>query len=497
MIHTGTLLRAEIYDDHTKPYTNVKAVYEAHKGKYPGKLIVTNGHWYNTKPVTPCGNYKVNGTVLSTEEWMDWGFGWNSGPIITMRSTIPVMVTDMSNDNYLSTLPLLVGGKKRDDVIKKQEPNVTVPTLRTWFGVDAKGKWTVEVTTTNYTLDGIVERMQSLGIVDGMVLDGSGSSQCYDGTTYQRGDGRRIYSYLLLWFDEGGTGGDDTDEDKEDDTTATYKKGIDVSQWQGVIDWAKVKAAGIEFAMIRAGYGQNNIDPQFKRNISECNRLGIPCGIYWFSYAYTEAMAIREAEYALSAVESYKLDYPIAFDWEGDSANYAAKNGVTVTKTLASAMARAFCKRLEQAKYYAMVYTNPSYLATYFDNDIPKQYDIWLAQWPTNPDPNSKPAQAGGIWQYTSSGSVNGISGRVDMNAAYYNYPDIIEKNGLNKPATAPEPEPNPEPDTETPAKTETELAREWVMALGISDGENPEATCTRQQVWVMLYRALEKQGTI
>src|SRR5699024_5516744 len=121
-------------------YTNVKAVYEAHKGKYPGKLIVTNGHWYNTKPVTPCGNYKVNGTVLSTEEWMDWGFGWNSGPIITMRSTIPVMVTDMSNDNYLSTLPLLVGGKKRDDVIKKQEPNVKVPTLRTWFGVDAKGK---------------------------------------------------------------------------------------------------------------------------------------------------------------------------------------------------------------------------------------------------------------------------------------------------------------------------------------------------------------------
>ena len=157
MLYTGTLLRAEIYDDHIKPYTNVKAVYEAHKGKYPGKLIVTNGHWYNTKPVTPCGNYKVNGTVLSTEEWMDWGFGWDTGPIITMRSTIPVMVTDMSNDNYLSTLPLLVGGKKRDDVIKKQKPNVKVPTLRTWFGVDAKGKWTVEVTTTNYTLDGIVE----------------------------------------------------------------------------------------------------------------------------------------------------------------------------------------------------------------------------------------------------------------------------------------------------------------------------------------------------
>ena len=489
MIHTGTLLRAELYDDHTAPYTNVKAVYEAHKNKYPGKLIVTNGHWYTTSPsVKPCGNYKVNGTVLSKENWMDWGFGWDTG-------SLPVMVSTMGNDNYLSTLPVLVDGKRRDDVIDNQTSSVQRSTLRTWFGVDKAGKWYVEVTTSNYTLHRIVDRMQAFGIVDGMVLDGSGSSQCYDGTTYQRGDGRTIYSYLLLWFaDEGGTGGDDTDDDKEDDTTAaTYKKGIDVSQWQGTIDWEKVKAAGIEFAMIRAGYGQNNIDPQFKRNISECNRLGIPCGIYWFSYAYTEAMAIREAEYALAAVEPYKLEYPIAFDYEGASVDYAKKNGVVPDKAHVSALARAFCKRLEQAKYYAMVYTNPSYLSQYFDAGIPKEFDIWLAQWPSKPDPATKPAQAGGIWQYTSSGSVPGISGRVDMDAAYYDYPAIIKANGLNQPAAAPEPEPVPEPDPETPAKTENELAREWVMAQGISDGENPDNPCTRQQVWTMLYRALGK----
>ena len=484
MLHTGTLLRAELYDDHTKPYTNVKAVYEAHKNKHPGKLIVTNGHWYTVSPkVAPTGNYKVNGTVLSKESWMDWGFGWNAG-------SLPVMVSTMGNDNYLSTLPVLVDGKRRDDVIDNQTASVQRSTLRTWFGVDAAGKWYVEVTTANYTLHRMVDRMQAFGIVDGMVLDGSGSSQCYDGTTYQRGDGRTIYSYLLLWFaDEGGA-----DDDKEDDTTAaTYKKGIDVSQWQGTIDWTKVKAAGIEFAMIRAGYGQNNIDPQFERNISECNRLGIPCGIYWFSYAYTEAMAIREAEYALAAVEPYKLEYPIAFDYEGASVDYAKKNGVVPDKAHVTALANAFCGRIEQAKYYVMVYTNPSYLSTYFDSSVPKSYDIWLAQWPANPDPSSKPSQAGGIWQYTSSGAVAGISGRVDMDAAYYDYPGIIAKNGLNQPAAAPEPEPNPEPDTETPAKTETELAREWVMALGISDGENPDTACTRQQVWTMLYRALGK----
>ena len=467
MIYTGKLLRAEIYDDHTKPYTNVKAVYEAYKGKYPGKLIVTNGHWYNTKPVTPCGNYKVNGTVLSTEEWMDWGFGWNSGQI-------PVMVSTMDdNDNYLSTLPLLVGGKKRDDVIKQQQSNVTLSTLRTWFGVDAAGRWTVEVTTSGYTLDGIVERMQSLGIVDGMVLDGSGSSQCYDGKTYQKGNGRDIYSYLLLWFDEGES---DADDDKEEGAMS-YKKGIDVSEWQGTIDWDKVKAAGIEFAMIKAGSGRNRVDPEFKRNISECNRLGIPCGVYWFSYAYTEELAHNEAKYCLEAIAPYKLDYPVAFDFEYDSVNNAAKLGIEITREMASSFARAFLEDIEAARYYAMLYTNSDYLKRYFDQDLAKRYDVWLAMWQANPNLNDKPTQAGGIWQYSDTGNVSGISARVDLDAAYYDYPGIISANGLNQPSG------------QEPELPEAERARQWAIAAGITDGENPDSPVTRGQVWTMLYR--------
>ena len=231
--------------------------------------------------------------------------------------------------------------------------------------------------------------------------------------------------------------------------------GVDVSQWQGNIDWERAKAAGIEFAMLRAGFGQNSVDPQFKRNITECNRLGIPCGVYWFSYAYTADMAKREARCVLKTVEPYRLEYPIAFDFEGDSADYALKKGVTVTRTLVSAFARAFCGEIAAGKYSPMVYTNPDYLSRYYDAEIPKEFDIWLAQWPTKPDLASKPAQAGGIWQYTSSGTVSGISGRVDLDAAYYDYPGIIADNGLNQPATAPEPEPMPEPDPETPAKTE------------------------------------------
>ena len=261
-----------------------------------------------------------------------------------------------------------------------------------------------------------------------------------------------------------------------------YKTGVDVSQWQGTIDWEAAKAAGVQFAMLRAGFGRNNPDPQFERNITECNRLGIPCGIYWFSYAYTEDMAAKEAEYALAAVAKHTLEYPVAFDFEGDSADYAAKNGVVVTKPLVSALARALCGRVSAAKYSPMVYTNPSYLSSYYDAAIPADYDIWLAQWPATPDLAAKPAQAGGIWQYTSSGSVSGISGRVDMNAAYLDYPALIAASGLNRPGGQVVPGPEP-------AKSENELARDWVMAADISDGENPDAPVTRQQVWTMLYR--------
>lgn len=263
-----------------------------------------------------------------------------------------------------------------------------------------------------------------------------------------------------------------------------YRMGVDVSQWQGNIDWEKAKAAGIEFAMLRAGFGQNSVDPQFKRNITECNRLGIPCGVYWFSYAYTADMAKREAQCVLKTVEPYRLEYPVAFDFEGDSADYALKKGVTVTRTLVSAFARAFCGEIAAGKYSPMVYTNPDYLSRYYDAEIPKEFDIWLAQWPTKPDLASKPAQAGGIWQYTSSGSVDGITGRVDRNVSYVDYPVVLREKGLNGldsggGVTA---QPPAQPD-------ENDRARAWAMEKGITDGENPDSPATRQQVWTMLYR--------
>lgn len=438
MLYTGTLLRAELYDDHAYPYTNVKAVYEANKGKYPGKLIVSNAHWYTTSPaVKPCGNYKVNGTVLSKESWMDWGFGWNNG-------SLPVMVSTMGNDNYLSTLPVLVDGKRRDDVIDNQTSSVQRSTLRTWFGVDKAGKWYVEVTTSNYTLHRMVDRMQAFGIVDGMVLDGSGSSQCYDGTTYQRGDGRDLYSFLLLWFaEDGGTGGDDTEDDKEEaagmkiylspsaQPANNYAAGDTNEQVQcnRIAEAAKSALERCGFAVRKASEGQG-----YKDSVAESNAWGAELHIPIHTNAgggagtvvFVHGGTAKQMQYAKPIYDEVQAISPGTTDY-----------GVRVNSGL-----------------YELGYTTAT--AVYIECEFHDRAD--LAAW---------------IIEHTTE-LGEAIARGVCI--------------GAGVPYIAPEPKPDPEP-----VKPETELAREWVMATGISDGQNPDALCTREQAWVMLYRALGK----
>ena len=432
MIHTGTLLRAEIYDDHTSPYTNVEAVYEANRGRFPGKLIVTNAHWYTVSPkLAPCGNYKVNGAVLSKEDWMDWGFGWNAG-------SMPVMVSTMGNDNYLSTLPVLVDGKRRDDVIDRQTASVRRSTLRTWFGVDKTGKWTVEVTTTNYTLDGIVDRMQALGIVDGMVLDGSGSSQCYDDTTYQRGDGRTIYSYLLLWFaDEGGT--EDKDDDKEDDTgmkiylspsmqpANIYAAGNTNEQVQcnRIAEAAKTALERCGFTVKKAPEGQS-----MQQNVSDSNAWGAELHVPIHTNAGGGAGTVVFVHGGTAAQMKYAT--PIYEEVQAISPG-TTEYGVRVNSGL-----------------YELKYTTAT--AVYVECEFHDRAD--LATWIIGHTAELGEAIARGVCK------------------------------GAGVRYIAPAASEQPEPDM-----PETELAREWAMATGISDGTNPSDPCTREQAWVMLYR--------
>lgn len=277
---------------------------------------------------------------------------------------------------------------------------------------------------------------------------------------------------------------------------AYKKKYIDVSNHQGTINWESVKASGIDGVMIRAGYGKNNIDKQFVRNITECNRLGIPCGVFWFSYAYSTAMAKKEAEYCLAAIKDYKVELPVCFDFEYKSVEYAAGKGITITGTMATAFVHAFCSVIEEAGYYAMNYSGKDFLANYFDATT-LRYDLWMPLYKKNPDLTKKPRDEVGIWQYSSTGSVDGISVAVDMDVSYRDYKTIIAKAGLNGLAntakTEPEPEPTPAPEEEQEAEPWYSVAQSWVMEKGISDGANPERSATNADVWAMLYRALNK----
>ena len=191
-------------------------------------------------------------------------------------------------------------------------------------------------------------------------------------------------------------------------------KGVDVSYHQGHIDWKKVKNAGIQFAMLRAGYGRNNIDKQFHNNANGCRITGIPFGVYWFSYAYTVDMARQEARYCVAAIDQYEVQYPVCYDLEYDSISYARKNGVTIGKTLATKMAVAFCEEVEKAGYKAMNYANLDYARNMFGT-VP--YDLWFARYNATPGRSDM-----AMWQYTSSCSVPGIAGKVDMNYCYKDY---------------------------------------------------------------------------
>lgn len=201
------------------------------------------------------------------------------------------------------------------------------------------------------------------------------------------------------------------------------RKGIDVSTWQGEINWDKVKNSGIEFAIIRSGWGYNGdgeIDKYFKKNINEAKSAGIKVGVYHYSYADSVENAKQEAEYCLNIVDSakVKLDLPIYFDIEDPSIlNKYDKN-------LRTNMCIAFCSEIEKAGYWAGVYSNLNWFNNYLNKEeLSKRYTLWLAQYNNINEMNCD------IWQYTSSGSVSGINGNVDMNIMYRDLIEDISKS--------------------------------------------------------------------
>lgn len=199
--------------------------------------------------------------------------------------------------------------------------------------------------------------------------------------------------------------------------------GIDVSKHNGTIDWQKVKDSGVEFAIIRAGYGKSasQKDVQFERNYAECKRLGIPVGVYWYSYALTPAEAEAEARIFLQTIAGKQFEFPVWFDIEERKAfNTGMKN--------CSAMIRAFCGTMEQAGYWCGIYCSTSAIRAYIDADTQKRYSMWVAEWGTKCNYTGEK----GIWQYSEKGRINGISGNVDLDICYVDYPVAIRASGKN-----------------------------------------------------------------
>ena len=200
-------------------------------------------------------------------------------------------------------------------------------------------------------------------------------------------------------------------------------RGIDVSVHNGNIDWQKVKNAGTQFAILRAGYGRelSQKDSRFEENYKGAKAAGIPVGAYWYSYATTVDEARLEAEVCVQILKNKQFEFPVFFDQE-------EKKTLDTGKANCSAMVRAFCDVLEKAGYWVGLYTSRSVLSTHIEDDIKTRYALWVAEW------GSKLNYSGsvGLWQYSSEGKVNGISGNVDLDICTTDFPAIIRNKRLN-----------------------------------------------------------------
>lgn len=217
---------------------------------------------------------------------------------------------------------------------------------------------------------------------------------------------------------------------------------IDVSRWQKRIDWDKVKASGLVSGVMLRALGNSAkdapskpyIDPTFERNYAECKRLGIPCGVYYYCKAVNTAEADAELALLRKVLTEKTVQLPVAVDIE-DSYVQAPLDKQTLTDIAAHALGT-----LERWGFYAMLYVGLSFAQTelYMDGAALKKYDVWLARYPkdktkTKPEDKPKTDFAFGMWQYTRSARVPGVSGNVDLSHAYKDYEKIIAKKGLTR----------------------------------------------------------------
>ena len=448
MLTHGKLLHAELLDDSTYPYTDVREVWERNKDKHAGRLIVVNAHWHDPGPAY-IGNYKAGGRELSRQFAEPFlGYGWSGGEL-------PEWAQYMAGvDNFLSTIPALRGGER---LSLDYGSGVGRPAERTWFGRDGAGEWYVEVTTDNYTLTGIVERMEALGVVDGMVLDGSGSSQWYDGEAHITGDGRRVYSFLLLWFEE---------IPKEGDKVHLYQQMATKNKCY--ITGAGITPCGV---MVHST-GANN--PNLKRYVQpDDGRLGMnPYSNSFNEYQPGGRNVCPHAvigKLADGSVASYQiLPWDVEGWHAGGTANKLGYIGFEICEDA-----------LKDAEYFAAVYDEAVALTAY----LCRLYGF---------DPQGETAQGYPTVLCHSEAAALGIaSNHSDVTHWFPRFGKTMDDFRADVAARM---EGN-NMDEEMTWEEEQKAATEWVTANGISDGERPQDGVKRIEFWVTLWRMFGKEG--
>lgn len=197
-------------------------------------------------------------------------------------------------------------------------------------------------------------------------------------------------------------------------------RGIDVSYAQGIIDWKKVKSSGVvDFAIIRssASYphsGRSGVDTMWEHNIEGAKTAGLPVGAYHYCYAMTIEEAKQEAKHFVDTIRPYTFEYPVALDFEDECQKDLS------TRQMAD-ICTAFLEIVQSAGYYACLYSMASWLKGKLTDARLKKYDVWVAHVDV-----TSPMLAGGMWQYSWKGRVPGISGDVDFDFAYKDYPSIM-----------------------------------------------------------------------
>ena len=251
----------------------------------------------------------------------------------------------------------------------------------------------------------------------------------------------------------------------------TKIKGIDVSKHDGKIDWSKVKNSGIEFVIIRAGFGSSTIDERFVENIKGAIKENLGIGIYWFSYAISEEKARLEAVKCMDVIKSYKnyITYPVFYDFEYDSVRYAKTRGVSINKTKATDFAYAFLKEIDKGGYIPGLYTNIDYSNNYFSKELQKAYDLWIAQYSSRNSYDGDYA----IWQYSENGKVSGIDGNVDLDYCYKTYKSYSSDENSRTDEDTKESESSKEESNEKIESEKADLVKELQKALNESYGSN------------------------